>query len=394
MNQPKLIRVAILFSLLFCFFQTVEAGEKQKREKYFPGDYVQPKYMVEASYNYGKLMAFYTDKPFNVTDNSWMFEGAFYYPVYGKKAWQRKKRYPLLGISLSYANFGNGVSVDSTQSTVKFGKAISIMPHFTVFFLRNNLIDFYARLVLGISYNIDHYDPVENPYNNMVSSDFNHIAQLKLGVYWKLHKNWSLNTGIAFSHISNSGVKKPNLGYNHISGLIGLRYNIKPGKYGYEKGEIPKPEKKNFYTIKYSTGFMQFEQGIPKGYSFMGTFQYSRALNISNKIFGGTTVGYDQARYEWADRALWDEPVYKNKAIEASIFVGDEFYIGDVGLFALLGVYLYQEYNNISRTYWKLGGNYYFPEMGENKTRMFFGINTKSNGFFAEALELSIGASF
>ena len=370
------------------------AGEKQKKERYFPGDYEQPKFMVEASCNYGKLIDLYPEKVSQVLDNSYMLEGAFYLPVYGKKAWQRKKRYPLLGMSFSYANFGNGVALDSTESSVKYGQAFSIMPHFTVFFLRNNIIDFYGRLVLGVSYVIDHHDPVENPYNRMVSSDFNHIAQLKLGLYWKLHKNISLNTGLALTHISNSGVRQPNFGYNHISGLLGLRYNIRPAKYEYNKEPIPKPEKKNFYILKYSTGIMQLQEGIKKGYSFLGTFQYSRALNITNKLIAGVTAGYDQARYEWADRALWDLPVYKKKATELSVFVGDEFYIGDVGLFALLGVYILQEYNHFYPVYWKLGGNYYFPEMGANNTQMFFGINTKSHGFSAEAIEISIGVSF
>lgn len=380
---------------LALFSLQLSARDKQKKENYFPGNHIQPRYMVEASCNYGRLLDLYPDKVAKVTSDSWMLEGAFYYPVYGKKAWQRKKRYPLLGLSFSYGHFGKGEALDSTKSSVKYGKTYSIMPHFTVFFLRNDILDFYARLVLGITYSPVHHDPIKNPYNTMISSNFNHIAQLKLGLYWKIHKNISLNTGLALTHISNSGVKQPNSGYNHIAGLLGIRYNIKPGKYEYNNEPVPKPEKKNFYTIKYSTGFLQLQQGIKKGYSFLGTFQYSRALNITNKLIGGVTAGYDQARYEWADRALWWEPkVYKKKAVELSVFIGDEFYIGNVGLFAILGVYILQEYDNINPTYWKLGGNYYFPEMGTSKSRLFFGINTKSHGFSAEALELSMGVRF
>ena len=83
---------------------------------------------------------------------------------------------------------------------------------------------------LGLSFNWNHYDVVDNPYFEMFGSSIN--AHLGGSLYFKkpLSDRFDLNWGIEVLHFSNGAMRTPNNGLNSLSASAGVSYNFDKNK--------------------------------------------------------------------------------------------------------------------------------------------------------------------
>ena len=83
---------------------------------------------------------------------------------------------------------------------------------------------------LGVSFNWNHYDIINNPYFEVFGSSIN--AHLGGNLYFKksLSDRMDISWGVDMLHFSNGARRTPNYGLNSISANVGVSYNITKGR--------------------------------------------------------------------------------------------------------------------------------------------------------------------
>lgn len=92
---------------------------------------------------------------------------------------------------------------------------------------------------LGLTYNLEPFDPENNPLNDAIGA--------RMAVYFNLNFGWAyqwtpemdITYGIDFSHFSNGRSYTPNWGLNMLGLNLGLRYHYNADQHRIEKGAYP-----------------------------------------------------------------------------------------------------------------------------------------------------------
>ena len=345
------------------------------------------KFSFEATYNFGKIIPHNNKFKAPVTGFTHTTELSFYKQTLGEKAWQRKLHYPDLRGSFS-------VSCNADQKV--FGNAYFFMAVAKFWIVRSRFVDFYVRAGSGIAITPTHFNIVKNPENNAIGSLINSVDQLRLGLDFKPHPNVQVGLGVSFTHYSNAGIQKPNLGVNIPALAVSVRYFIKTSKdLKYNRDKVAKPVKKNEVMIKFGIAISeQNTYGGPKFPTYVGTVNYARYTSVANKILVGASMEFSQAAYDGI--IFYENPTKYSPtamALNASLFVGDEIVLGKVGLFFIAGAYVFNPKKE-TPVYVKIGFNYYFAQTKNNRTKFFIGSNLKSHFLVAQFYEANVGVAF
>ena len=83
-------------------------------------------------------------------------------------------------------------------------------------------------LAAGLTFDLNPYDPITNPYNDAVGSRILFYFNFDLEFKHKLSERLDLTYGLSFIHFSNGRLRTPNLGVNMAGFNIGLRYFFNP----------------------------------------------------------------------------------------------------------------------------------------------------------------------
>lgn len=344
-------------------------------------------YSIETNYQFGRIIKHNSKFKAPVTGFTHSFEACFFKQTLGDKAWQRKLHYP---------EFGGSFTVSYNHDQKVFGNAYFLMALAKFWIVRSRFVDFYVRAGSGIAITPTRYNIVHNKENNAIGSLINSVDQLKLGLDFKPDPHVQLNVGITFTHYSNAGIQKPNLGVNIPALSVGVRYFFKVSKdLKYNRNKIPKPEKKNEVMVKFGLAISeQNTNGGPKYPTYIGTINYARYTSVANKVLAGASMEFSQGAY---DGVVFYETKTKYSAtimaLNASLFVGDEIMMGKVGLFFIAGAYVFNPRKE-TPVYVKLGFNYYFAHTKNSRTKFFIGSNLKSHFLVAQFYEASMGVAF
>lgn len=346
------------------------------------------KYSVEANYQFGRVIAHNSKFGPKITEYTHGFECAFAYQTTGKHAWQRKMKYPEFGAVFMFMRHGNHAI---------FGNAYLMMASVKFWMVRSRVADFYVRVATGLAIAPRHFNRITNPENNVIGSTLNAGVQLRLGADWKLHPQVHLTTAATFTHYSNSGSQLPNLGVNTPTASIGIRYfPVVSNQLEYNRQPWHKPLKKNEICVRVGIGITEIiAPGGSKYPVYVFSANYARYTSIINKVLAGTTLEFDQSVY---DRIILNEQNYGYKPAASSLrlgfFVGDEVMMGKVSIFFHLGFYAFRPVGGLG-AFSKVGANYYFASVGQNKeTKLFIGANVKAHYFVAQMFEVSSGVVF
>ncbi len=235
---------------------------------------------------------------------------------------------------------------------------------------------FSARAGMGVAYMSNPYHANSNPLNRTYSTKLAFPLSAGLSAYHFLNDQWAVKTSVSFEHISNGGLKAPNLGINYPLIALALEYSLDTynGSPVRDLEPIKKQQRQELllaYSIK--------EDSVSNNQSIATLFY--------NRSFGGGRINAFTLAAMLEYRQL---NVYENAMDQWSIapLVGNEFLLGRLRFGQQLGLYLMQA----SEAPNNLFQNYYLRyQISEH---LAAGINLKAHGRVADYLGLQIGFVF
>lgn len=128
-----------------------------------------------------------------------------------------------LGRLYPYAYQGIGLSYTAFDNARELGRPVAVYA-----FQGSRIAGVGSKLSVdyewgfGASFGWKHYDPVTNPYNEVVGSSINAFLNLGILLHWRFLPGWLATAGIDITHYSNGSTHYPNAGINMIAGRVGI----------------------------------------------------------------------------------------------------------------------------------------------------------------------------
>jgi len=215
--------------------------------------------------------------------------------------------------------------------------------------LRRNVIE--MGIGLGLTYNLEPYDPNTNPENDAVGSPLALYFNLYFGGAYKISREMDLLYGIDFTHFSNGRITTPNFGFNMYGLNLGLRYyynadqklvdrDVYTDKILQARFEPPESSKsprlrESSIEVYLAGGTVQNEvdKGTYKRYGiFSGALDYRFKFNTMHAL----TAGFD---YFWDGSLKPDYPETKDQTL-AGVHLGYDFMFGKMAIRFQAGTYI------------------------------------------------------
>lgn len=255
MARQRKATTSIVFTvLLWCACATTGFAQQDSTYQWF----------VRGNYHYGILLPEYS--VVNYTSNDYIrgFEVNLIHQTKGDDIWQRLYRNPTYGVSFFYSTMGN---------KEVYGDQYTLYPFYGLHFVQRPRFTFGYQMGVGISYATKKFSITGNPENVTIGSHVNIHYHADLLARIGVTDRWSLNTGIAFNHISNANLSEPNVGLNFLTANVGIQY-----AYG-NKAPVQrdKPERLN--------PFWTYEITLAGGYKHTRTFE---SFKYAALAVGGT----------------------------------------------------------------------------------------------------------
>lgn len=292
----------------------------------------------------------------------------------GKADWHEYAGFPDVGVSLIHMRL----------SSAELGEAIGVIPYLRIFHIERNKFSYSGSGGLGLGYLTNPWDRTDNRKNEMIGSHLNLAVTLQSNIGYAIAKNWQLLAGFAFTHFSNAGTRKPNLGVNIPSAFLGVRYAL-GSSWQYtdvHKTTLPKQDKE----LVLSTA------GFTNQYDVLTAQRLALTSSIEMGFFSATGrnrwhIGADL----FYNGAL--EDFYRAEQIgygtehlfQAGISGGYSRIIGKLAVFLGSGVYVSAHELPALRIYNRLGMRYNVAH------RWFLNGTVKTHLFVADYFELGLG---
>ncbi len=327
--------------------------------------------------------------------NAPIFYGVSAY--YGKFQVHTKSLYPYngthpLGIELEVSQlllnerireaFGTYVKWGAGLNYVNFdhkdlGFAISALAYFEPFIKAHGKWRYSLKAGCGLAYMSHPYDAVTNPKNLTYSSQ---IAFPLFGggsVYYYFDKQWAIKVTASYQHISNGGIKQPNLGINYPVLAIGIEhtnkyYSIPPKQTLHHFKKEKRTDILFGYSLKEDTTNTNNKHVLTLHVNHSWQVSRINALNLSLLSEYQQSTEPGDAIDQWSIA-----PFLGNEFILGKLYFGQQ-----LGIYALRGI----EAPNL------LLQNYYLRfRINPN---LITGINLKAHGRVADYLSIQFGFVF
>lgn len=313
----------------------------------------------------------------------------FLWKTNGSAAWQQRRGYPTIGIGITYTYYDRAF----------YGQSIGFYPNLELPFVRRKNWEWTTRFGMGIGYISKHYAPY-TPYwdtlNNAIGSHINNFSLFSSDLRYKASKNWEIQAGLSFTHMSSAKFRLPNLGINLLGAHIGVRYFS--GSANPDKIRHDLPQLKNRLLIQARQGIAMstFESaGSAATPVYLSTICVSRRYWGKNKILAGVDYSYYQGVYDFMRLQGIDPGEEKKRAWKGGIFAAHEFLYGRAGLYLQMGYYVHQSALPNAPIYQKLGMNWYIIQKERAVVKeLYLSTLLKTHYATAELAELSLGISF
>lgn len=344
---------------------------------------------LEVNPFYGKVLKHTKKFLLPIPEHSTGVDLNLVYQTYGKKDWEQRRRYPVIGLAISYVNYG----IDSV-----YGRCIGLYPNLTVPLITSNKLSWIIRIGDGIGFVSKRYDrfPIWDTMNSAIGSHVNDFASFFTDIRYHINKHWDVQAGINFNHISNGSYRQPNLGINLLGYHAGIRYfptNATPTRI---HKELPKLPNRWLFQGRASIAFTQMEASQGPTYPvYLATAYVSRRWLSKNKMF----LGLDYSYHEAVQAFLRNNEIFSGQenrhSWKSAVVFGNEFLVGRFGLILQVGVYVKQTYLAVDPYYQKLGGHFYLvrKEKGPLK-ELFVSALLKTHKSNAELGEFGLGFGF
>lgn len=292
----------------------------------------------------------------------------FLWQTFGKKEWHQRRRFPLVGLGMTFTDYGN---------EQVFGHCVGLYPNIQIPLVRGKKLEWTCRIGDGIGYVTRRYaqrSPADT-VNTAIGSNLNDFAIFMTDLRYHADEHWQLQCGINFTHISNGFFQPPNLGINMVGGHIGVQYF--PHSYRPQKiiRDLPRLRDRWLAQVRVGVGFNKANaKGNPHLPNYIISGYASRRYWGKNKMFAGIDYAYHEPTY--AFYKTWGIHIghEMGNAWDGTFFVGNEFLVGRVGIVTQVGYY----YRTTFHTYGndpfneKFGGNLYLIQREDGLLKEFF----------------------
>lgn len=253
---------------------------------------------------------------------------------------------PHTGFGVNYFNYDNAVLGHG------FSAFYFLEPNFRI----NNALLWNIKGIVGFAAMTNPYDPQTNPTNMSYSLPFGAYIGVATGFNVRLSPALMGSVGGNYLHISNGGIKDPNLGINWITGNVALHYNLN-NRFDFRKmraGNGAHYSKFNRFDLGgfYSSKIVYI--GDKKRYNVFGlSGVYSRQFRRLHAVTAGA---------DWhIDYSLAEKQRRENAARDVHFFgtaIGHEFLLGKFIFSQQLGYYVKHPQPYYDRIYHRWGLNY------------------------------------
>ena len=289
--------------------------------------------------------------------------------------------YPRAGISLEYIDFDLGDTL---------GRSLAGYAFIEPFIMPGRKLNFALKFGLGPAYMSSVYDETSNPDNLFFSSRISFIALFSLSCNYRITPQLALRLGANFNHISNSGIREPNLGMNFPSLNLGMEYAFSPAAFK------PLPRQENPFSTQNRNRFDCIVAGAMKTPEWKsGQELYPvvcLAVNYSRILWRSLAVSVSG---EWVNdltrKALVLEMDYRNedgKYVNHTTIgglAGLEWMFGRIIFSQQMGYYIYSPLESRSSFYQRYGLSFKISE------HVYAGLNIKAHAQDADFMDLRMG---
>ncbi len=385
---PLILLIHILLAPNFVF------GQQSKIDSFF----TETPFLIKGSYQLGKVL------PTNdfirgdnlgkqIIEDYTSFSVLLLRQTTGAKLWEQLFGYPAYGIGFYTAFF---------DETTALGNPISVYGYFSGPFVRFHKLSFNYDLGLGLAFNWNDFNPVNNPDNISIGADRSVHMEAGVNLEYQLARRFSLSVGYGFNHFSNGKLKLPNMGLNTEAAKFSLVYQLNNPTFSFIKNEVPKFEKHNEWDFSFYAGAENVIyngddidiQAKYKGlffpvYGVINTF--NRCIGYKSKIGAGFTAGYNgalNAQIAVENGELEEVDLPFGTHITLSVYPSYELVINRLSVFVQPGFYVYRKKTEESTTafYQRLGVKYHFYK------DYFLGVSLRATQFHvSNYIEWNIG---
>ncbi len=308
---------------------------------------------------------------------------------YGKKAWEQCRKYPTIGLGITYTDYGNDAV---------YGRCVGIYPNIELPLVKGKNLEWVLRIGDGLGYVSRHFQRVApvDTINGAIGSHVNDFAFFSTDLHWHIDKHWDVQLGAHFTHISDASFDKPNLGVNLYGGHLGLSYFPVTSRPVCIRRKFEPLRNRWLVQTRLSMAFVSSEApGGPLYPVYLASGYVSRRWKGKNKMFAGIDYSYHNDIYAFLRNNEIDPGQEKQHSWKSAIFFGNEFLLGRVGLILQVGVYVKQAYLKQDPYYEKIGGHYYLVQKEHGPIKEFFlSAMLKTHKTVAELGEFGIGFGF
>lgn len=136
-----------------------------------------------------------------------------------QEAWNKCNCYSQVGLSFAYFNYRNPDVL---------GNSYNLIAYMEPLLSYNKRMNFRFRTGAGLTYLTEVYNADTNPTNLFFGSSISGFLMVGFSAHYNLMKNWNVNVGFHYNHISNGGLQQPNKGMNFPTANAGVEYNLNP----------------------------------------------------------------------------------------------------------------------------------------------------------------------
>lgn len=372
-------RLSLLSLIILCSFVPGYAQEN----KPFAGVGIETNVMA------GKILRHSKKLPSQMPDVVSCYELNFIYQTHGTKDWHQRRKYPIVGFGIAYTDYG----IDSV-----YGKCISIYPNLQIPLISTGKFEWTLKAGFGLGYATRPYQryPSMDTFNTAIGGHLNNYSYFATDLRYRVNEHLDIQAGGNFSHISNATFRTPNLGINLYGVHAGIRYFPVTSQPAIQKRNIPKLN--NRWLIQARLGLSAVETAAADGPLYpvyLVSLYTSKRYASKNKAFAGIDYSYHSNIYSFLrNNEVYEGDEYRH-SWKSSVFIGNEFLIGRVGIHLQLGYYIKKTYLDNLPIYEKIGGNFYIIQQEKGFIKeSFLSILLKANSTEAELVEIGLGFGF
>ncbi|MFN2457531.1 MAG: acyloxyacyl hydrolase [Chitinophagaceae bacterium] len=259
--------------------------------------------------------------------------------------WALCNCFPRQGLSLAYYDYDNAI----------LGKSMTASYFVEPAYKLSNKIFFSFKASTGFTYLSNPFDSIKNPANQSYSTSISGYALVGLGLWFRIHNQWWLNTSANYQHTSNGGMKEPNKGINWPTAGVAIAYQNTSRPY--YTGVRTKEKFWRNYPMRWDAGLFGIarrsldENGNSRRLPLIGLFsQIGKQVGRINVL----TLGAEVYRDEKLSVRLKRDSMNANP-VKAGIMAGHEFILGKFLFSQRLGIYVFDETPYYDRLFHRWG---------------------------------------